>query len=263
MKIMSSIEAADKLSPNHFTLDEKLLWCNEVTAAIRREVKKKYETIETVITRADEIELPENILFSDIELIYIGGMPIQKSDFRSLPFMNDGELLRNFGISLTTPKIMRIVFLEMPREIRDISIKGEFNTDTDCIFGDELPFLEGDRISCAKLESTDSEPDWDTASETYVITNDGEKLILSDDILSPETNAPLALRRVIDDETEADAPYDRMYIEYILAKGALYQHDYDTYTAHMTQYNCLFDEFRRDYKTRNPLSSIVRFHNYW
>ena len=263
MLIIDAIDAADKLSPNHFTLDEKLMWCSEVTAAIRREVKKQYATVETVITCADEIEIPDDILLSDIEMVYIGGIPIQKSDFRSLPFLNNGELVRNFGINLTTPKILRLVYLDIPREIKIVSVKGKFNTDSDCIFGYELPFNESDCILCAKLDDIEDEPDWETAVKTYVMSNDGEKILLTNDILTPETEACIALKRVIDDETEAEPPYDRMYIEYILAKGALYQHDYDSYAAHMTQYNNLFDEFKRDYKTRNPLTDMAGFRNYW
>lgn len=263
MQIIDAINTADKLCPNHFTLDEKLMWCNEVSAAIRREVKKQYTTIETIITSADEIELPDGILFSDIEMVYIGGIPIQKSDFRSLPFLNNGELIRNFGINLTTPKILRLVYLDIPREIKSVLIKGEFNTDSGCIFGNELPFYEGDCILCAKLDDINDDPNWEAADKTYIMSNDGEKILLTDDILTPETAACMALRRVIDDETEAESPYDRMYVEYILAKGSLYQHDYDGYAAHMTQYNNLFDEFKRDYKTRNPLTDMVGFRNYW
>ena len=73
----------------------------------------------------------------------------------------------------------------------------------------------------------------------------------------------MAIRRVIDDETEAEAPYDRMYIEYLLAKAALYQHDYEAYSAHMLQYNSIFDEYKRDYKQRNPLNDLAVFKNIW
>ena len=66
MKILSAINAADSLSPNHFTLDEKLMWCNEVTTAIRRGVKKSYKTLDTVITSAEDICIPE-----DLSLIHI------------------------------------------------------------------------------------------------------------------------------------------------------------------------------------------------
>ena len=90
-----------------------------------------------------------------------------------------------------------------------------------------------------------------------------DRIILDRDALTAQTAAKLAVRRVIDDETAAeDAPYDSMYTEYILAKAALYQHDYVGYDAHMTQYNCLFESMRREFKTRSPLSDRVRFKNY-
>ncbi len=263
MKILSAINAADSLSPNHFTLDEKLMWCNEVTTAIRRGVKKSYKTLDTVITSAEDICIPEDINVSDIEMVFIDGRPIDKADFRSLPFLNHGEILSGYGINFSSPKNLRLVCLDMPKEIRDIDIRGEFKTDANCIYGCELPFFEGDCIKIFPFEDLDAEPNLTDAAETYVVSNDGEKIMLSDDILTPETAAYLEIKRVIDDETEADPPYDRMYIEYILAKGALYQHDYDSYTAHMVQYNNLFDEFKRDYKTRNPLTDMAGFHNYW
>ena len=56
----------------------------------------------------------------------------------------------------------------------------------------------------------------------------------------------------LDDETEADPPYDRLYIEYVLAKMALYQHDYDAYSAHMTQYNNLYSEYKKIIKPEIP-----------
>ena len=54
-----------------------------------------------------------------------------------------------------------------------------------------------------------------------------------------------------------------MYIEYILAKMALYQRDFTGYNAHMVQYNQLFDGLRREYKNRAPLNPLASFKNYW
>lgn len=263
MFILDAIYAADLLAPNNFTLQEKLLWCNEVNAAIRRNVKKQYASIETLITCSDDIQLPEEFSFSDIEIAYINGKPIQKSDLRSLPYLEDSVLSHSYGINIQSPKILKLVYIEMPKEIREISVKGEFSTDSDCIYGKELPFEEGDCINFVYLDDLTDEVDWSNPKKTYVISNDGECIRLSDDMLETQTSACLAVKRVIDDETEVDAPYDRMYIEYILAKTALYQHDYDGYAAHISQYNCLFDEYKKDYKSRNPLNDMSGFHNYW
>lgn len=263
MLIKEAIKFADDLSPNQYTLEEKLFWCNEVSTAIRRNVKKHYSTLETVINCSGDIELPDDIHFSDIEMIFIDGMPIQKSDFRSLPFLNNGQIFNQFGVDLSKPKIMRIIYLIMPKPVTDICIKGKFKTDVNRIYGTELPFSEGDLIKHMRLNDFDDKPDWSKSSEAYVQYNNGEYIELTHDILTAETESYLAIKRVIDDETEADSPYDRMYIEYILAKISLYQHDYETYSAHTAQYNNIFDEFRREFKTRNPLSDMCAFRNYW
>ena len=88
--------------------------------------------------------------------------------------------------------------------------------------------------------------------------------MVEDNTFSPQTAMPLAIRRVFDDVTEIDEiPYDNLYVEYILAKMAFYQQDYTAYNAHIDQYNILWDNLRRDYKSRAPLSDVSNFHKFW
>ena len=44
---------------------------------------------------------------------------------------------------------------------------------------------------------------------------------------------------ILEDETEAYAPYDRMYVEYIIAKCNYYNRDFEGYNQHMTYFNSL------------------------
>ena len=151
----------------------------------------------------------------------------------------------------------------MPIPIRTPDIRGEFNTGTDTIEINDPPFIEGDRIEIVILESPKNEPDWSGAVTANVMEVREDMLLLDREVLEAQTGACLAIRRVIDDCTEIDeAPYDSMYIEYILAKMALYQHDYTGYNAHMTQYNSLFDALRREVASRRPLSNMANFRNY-
>lgn len=73
MKIINAISAADALSPNQFTFSEKLHWCDEVSLALRRDIKKYYSVIETLVTCPDEFELPDDISIDDIEAAYVAG----------------------------------------------------------------------------------------------------------------------------------------------------------------------------------------------
>ena len=57
MEVMRAIESADALCPNHYTIEEKLMWCDEVTAEIRRSVIKVYDMIQTEIDNHGELLL--------------------------------------------------------------------------------------------------------------------------------------------------------------------------------------------------------------
>lgn len=259
MKLMKAIEAADALCPNHYTLEEKIGWCDEVSAEIRRTVLKKYDVIETEVDSYGNVVLPADIPAERAEMVFCDGKLLNKHDFRSFFARADEDDIRP-----VRPSKLRVVYLTLPDRVRYIDIRGEFNTGDNYIEIDLPPFKEGDMIEICSLGEIDTaEPDWDNCKCAYVMEAYLDKIILDSDILTPETSSKLAIRRVIDDVTEADeAPYDSMYIEYLLAKYALYQHDYPGYNAHMTQYQCLFEAMRRDTITRRPLTSQVRFKNY-
>ena len=258
MEIMRAIERADELCPNPYTLEEKLSWCDEVTAELRRSVIKVYDSIETSVNARGELMLPDNIPFERVEAAFINGRRLEKQDFRS--FAAGYNVVRG-GIGCGGR--LRIVYLALPEPIRFPDIRGEFNTGGNYIEISEAPFIVGDKLEIAKL-TEEGEPNWEKAEIAFAVEVTPDKVILDRDAVPPETSAALAIRRVINDVTAVDeAPYDRMYIEYILAKIALYQHDYVSYNAHMTQYNSLFETFRREVNSRGPLTRLSAFRNYF
>lgn len=257
MEIMQAIERADLLCPNQYTLEEKLLWCDEVTAEIRRNIIKIYDVIEAETEPDGELILPDGLPFERIESVSVGNRTMDKYDFRS--FVNKQTDCKRF---FQRGKV-KVVYLTMPEKIRFPCIRGEFNTGVNTIDIELAPFRESDKIEIVTIDDIKDEPDWTNSVAAYVTEVHLNQIILDSDILTPQTAAKLAFRRIIDDLTEVDeAPYDGMYTEYILAKIALYQHDYVTYNAHMTQYNSLFETMRREYKTRSPLTDRANFKNY-
>lgn len=258
MKIMKAIEAADALCPNPYTLEEKIRWCDEVNADIRRNILKKYDVIETQTDSSGELQLPLDIPSERVEVVYSNGQAMTKQDFRS--FMQN---YTDDGIKFGGQNKIKVVYLTMPERIRFPDIRGEFNTGDNYIEIMLPPFKEGDMIELCQGYTSEEDIDWSKAKTAYVAESYVDKIMLDKEILTPETGAKLAIRRIVDDETEIDeAPYDSMYIEYLLAKAALYQHDYPSYNAHMSQYQVLFGTMRRDMKTRCPLNAQVRFKNY-
>lgn len=255
MQILQAIEQADALCPNPYTFEEKLRWCHEVSAGIRRDIKKIYTTIETTLTAGQEIPFPEEFAFEDLELVLWNGTPMDKLDFRSLQV--DKSLRGKSGT-------LKLIFLEQPAPVRQFELQGEFDVGENFIPMENPPLEEGDLLEWVPLEASDSEPDWSNPNRCYVLGMLYNGIQVDDDTFVAQTGMPLAIRRVLTDVTEVDeAPYDGMYVEYLLAKMALYQHDYTAYGAHMAQYNNLYESLRRDYKTRSPLTDKVNFRHYW
>lgn len=257
MELSKVIELADNLCPNPYTLEEKIRWCDEVSAGIRRDIKKIYDVIHTTLSSSGELVLPDDIAFEDIEVAYIDGQPLDKLDFRS--FIRDYD-----PGQFSAPRKLELVYLTRPQPTRVISITDYFSVGESFIQMDDPPFCPGDLIEWVLLSNKAEQPDWSAASRAFVIDHVYNGLMLDGDSLLPQTDSLLAIRRVLDDCTETEElPYESMYVEYLLAKMALYQRDYTAYNAHMTQYNMLYDEMRKDYKTRSTLNPVSGFHNYW
>ncbi|MBQ2613790.1 MAG: hypothetical protein IJB80_00455 [Clostridia bacterium] len=256
MRLLKAIEMADRLCPNPYTQEEKIRWCEEVTAGIRRDVKKVYNTLTYHLSGEEKVELPDGLVFENVEAAYLDGEPLSKVD------------LRSFAAELCLPPgrhgALTLVVLDPPDPVRQITLQGEFDLSENFIKMADPPFLPGDTLQWVYLPSADAEPDWSASEECYVVDCVYDGIMLDQDTFTPQTGAPLALRRCIDDVTEIDeAPYDGMYVEYLLAKMALYQHDYTSYSAHMAQYNSLYDNLRREYRSRAPLNPLAGFRNYW
>ena len=251
MLLTDAITMADTLCPNAYSLEEKLRWCDEVTAGIRRDIKKIYTTWETTVTPNEELHLPEHIAFADIDSATLNGVYLGKVDVRSLlagkhPLSHSGGTLR-------------LAVLKQPVPVRHHCIRGEFDLSENFIRITAPPFEVGDTLEWVALSSKEEEPDWENANSCYVIDAVYDGLVVDRDAFVPQTAAPLAIRRVIDDCTEVDeAPYDSMYVEYLLAKMALYQRDYAAYSAHMTQYNTLYEGLRRSAQSlHHPTNLLV------
>ena len=254
MELLKAIEIADSLCPNPYTQEEKLRWCEEVSAVIRREIKKIYDVVETKVSADGDVVIPDEIPFEDIEAAYVNGRYMDKLDFRS--FAATGYK----GSSA----VLKLVYLTRPEPVRNICISGKFDISENYIKMDLPPFIPEDCLEWVILEGTDAEPDWSNAQRCYVLERTYDGLLVDEGAFTPQTAADMVIRRVIDDVTEIDEPaYDGMYVEYLLAKMALYQHDYTGYNAHMAQYNIIYDSLRRDYKSRAPLNGLSVFRNYW
>ncbi|MBQ2663115.1 MAG: hypothetical protein IJH36_03295 [Clostridia bacterium] len=268
MYINEVIREADALNPNEYTLNEKYAWIDELNATLMQEHLYKYASVELEPMEDGTYLLPEGITFEMVDRIIAQGRSIEKYDFRS------------FGITpLYTPRerffvpvhcqakgAITVIYLAQYEPIRTFE-----NDNTRYIWDsfksalvipiDEMVLQVGDTVEMSRLSQT--EQCGITKIEVSPSGWEGYCLAYLDKRLSGGAagNEYWKCKRIVTDQTLVPAPYDRMYIDWILAKIAFYQNNYIVYNQQMNKfYNTLrqFDNWRisrapadKDNKIRN------------
>ena len=83
MYINKAIESVDRLYPNEYLIDEKYMWCDELSAKLTQELKREYGKVTLEADENGDYLLPENVSFEMIDRIFDGQYQLDKQDFRS------------------------------------------------------------------------------------------------------------------------------------------------------------------------------------
>lgn len=245
MNIGDVLETADRLYPNNFTIREKLGWCSDVSHTIRNEVNKRYDFIRT---DADGV-------LDAVSKVGIDRVQSVMTKERTFPKSN----VRNWSSGGIVPDDVsgevRVVYLINSKPFRyaryngDITIKNNF-----IVFGGAHDFEDGDVIlvGTAKRE----EPYEVTASQT------GESIRLIGAAI-PDYSGEAVVEKKLCDALECDAPYDYMYVDYLIGKMCFYQNDFESCNQHMAQYNNKMALYQRFIKSRDSYANDANFRGYW
>lgn len=279
MYINEVIREADALNPNEYTLNEKYAWIDELNATLMQEHMYKYARAELEPMEDGTYLLPEGITFEMVDRIIAQGRSIEKYDFRS------------FGITpLYTPRerffvpvhcqakgTITVIYLAQYEPIRTFYLE---NAEYAEAYGSEIYFVlwldvcnlqtgdiitltEGDKSAKIAVKSVE----YETCSTAPSLSRDDKFVVLlqvptdAQDIDDFPTFISPNVERIVTEQTLVPAPYDRMYIDWIIAKIAFYQNNYIVYNQQMNKfYNTLrqFDNWRisrapvdKDNKIRN------------
>lgn len=123
-----------------------------------------------------------------------------------------------------------------------------------------IPDVHRDSIRCVRADNEILCP-CDALSSDDTVRINGVAYIL-ESLRFPETITVVYNAPVIDDETVCEAPYDSMYIDYVIAKLHLYQHDNDGYNRHITAFNSRLNSYKRVMASKLP-KPAGRFRNWW
>lgn len=94
------------------------------------------------------------------------------------------------------------------------------------------------------------------AQTTQIMPRDGARPIGTLEAILQDTYTPIT--DSFADETIPGAPYDRMYIDFLIAKCNYYNRDFQGYNQHMNYFNTVLEAFAADFIRRNePIRSKI------
>ena len=240
MTIEKILELVDSLAPNNCTDEQKLYWYNQCESIVSSKIIHKYRYIETYIT-AGIIELPEGYNSDDIEAVYV-----------------NGKICNSYGVAGFTKRLNEepvkagVVLRERFEEAVRTKYEGSISFSGSNIVMHTHPFVSGDTIY---IEST-------------VFTGSVKVLGTSGDVLytsgSFSTGSCVGkAKKLLEKNVNARMPYDRLYIDYIMAQMDYYNKDYEGYNNNMYIFNELLDELVRANKSKAPAMGLKQLIHIW
>ncbi len=233
--IKDVIERVKAYYPSEYDESEMYPWCDEVSSMIAIEDKCVYGEVYLTPNPDGTLVLPPDVEFHNIVSVRAGDKELKKSN---LKLMSRGVVDTGIGGDV------RVIYLVPYKPIRAVKYKGTAKCEGNLMQLATCPFVAGDTL---KMEIAE-----------------GERLVTVIDVkFIPESEYPygvtvgvgqleglegeveLTLAREVTEKTLCHAPYDTMYVDYLMGKIALYQRDYQMYNQFMTSFNSRLDAYKR------------------
>lgn len=264
MKINTVIDQVEQFKPSEYDTTEFYIWCNEVSAMLAIEDRRVYRSITLNIAPDDTILLPDGVNIEHVEEISVGNKKLNKCDLRT---DMSGRLDISCISSSPAFRTASVVYIAPYEPIRLIKYIGyaELDPDENTILIKDCEFAPGDTVFTeinhevsGAIPVLDIEFSDDDTCRSFILTVADGSL---DDLTELHSDNAV-IRRVIDDDTVCEAPFDSMYVDYIIAKIALYQGDISTYNNHMNIFNATLARYKSWLAERMPKKNYS-FKNWW
>ncbi len=249
MYIKEVIERVGTYYPSEYDEKEMYPWCDEVSSMLATEDRCIFREINLTADKNSAVTLPDGVSFESIVAIYKGDKEIKKSTLT----LNGNTLLVGGDV--------RIVYLAPYESVRVVRYEGEaeiwdntIRIHDDCFRVGDVVVLEtssGERVVTVTKTAYEAE-----SQCPYILT------VTYDKPLAGLGTTSVIMTRKITDKTLCDAPYDIMYVDYLMGKIALFQRDYQMYSQFMTSFNSRLDAYKRWLVNHMPQSG-GNLHGWW
>lgn len=253
MKIIEVLERVDKLYPHKMSTKEMIDFCNELGANIAKNYVENFG----VLFAKDGDLLPEGVRREDIIKVIKDGKELARDDY-GLGAVYYPDSKKIYFDSSCGSGIFKVIYREPYYPIRYLKFKDtlkkvnngfEFSKEHDIRVGDIL--VSGDKVfnvtEIIDGKTINGEGDFDGTETDGTETDDMETEV----------------ERMIDDLTVVDAPYDNLYIEYLLSKVQRFSGDYEAENRSLANYNQILEDFSRFLVENGKSFKATQFINYW
>lgn len=272
--------------PSEYDLREIYIWCDEVSAMLLIEDRQSYRRV-VLPVRSGTVLLPEGVDIPNIEYMTSGRTVLTKEDMRSIGlrriYIKDrpGFIIPD---AMEAEPFVTMEYLEPYTPIRLPKYEGsvmvnETKGEVTLYTADHTDFISGDSLIIDARDTSSNarrlyenvpmfDTDYDGSGNVLLIlaedmqdyktvNEDGDKVIMGQDVY-PNS----CITRAVTDRTVCDAPFDSMYIDYVMAKINLYQHDTAEYNNYMTSFNSRLSAYR-DWLIKRMPSDDCKLRNWW
>ena len=248
MYIGEVIRRAQSYYPSEYDINEMYSWCDEVSSMLAIEDRNVFVKEILYPDSKGQILLPANVGFENVISVSADGKNLKKEDLRT------AESFKNCSSQV------EIVYLKPYSPIRTAVYEDDVFTDRtkSCITVNKNLFRKGDSV----IITTD-----DFCKEAHILKTeyaDGLHMLYIAPVIMadlPETDF-MRIERIVTEKTVCDAPYDVMYIDYIIAKICMYQRDFGAYNQFMTCFNSRLNAYKKWITNQLPQAG-GRLKNRW
>ncbi len=240
MTVKTLIELVDSVAPNSCSKEQKLYWYNQCESIIKTKAKPSFRYLETFMT-GGVVKLPDGYDSEDIEAVYVNGRLMDKLDFRS-GFVKRSQPKAEIGI----------VLREHHTEVVEKTYEGDIFFDGDKLTLPGNSFDMGDKleIECPLFNGT-----------VTVLGANGDELSVNR--LFEINDCEGKVVRSLEINVLLNPPYDKLYLDYILAQMDYYNKDYEGYNNNSYLFNELLDELIRKNSGKAPGTKSMKMCGIW
>ena len=248
MYIGEVIRRAQSYCPSEYDINEMYSWCDEVSSMLAIEDRNVFVKETFTPTSDGSILLPGDVKFENVYSVTVDGKELRKEDLRNI----ENKKFSRYPVE--------VVYLKPYSPIRAVSYKGDITVDKESslIILDSNIFRAGDTLDITIGDET-------VQVQVFEINfNDGmcEMCVTTGKLDGLPEMGFAQIERVVTDKTVCDAPYDSMYIDYIIAKICIYQRDFNTYNQFMASFNSRLNAYKKWITNQLPQAG-GRLKNWW